>query len=140
MKTCSKCRQEKCLSEFRFLSSQSDGLDYYCRSCRDAGYRKYATTEKGRKTRNEAEKRRRDKGLAKRYIVSDEKSKAHSLVNRAIRSGDMPPAKHLQCALNYANCLGDARDYHHHNGYEGNHALDVIPVCRSCHKKFHADN
>lgn len=30
-----------------------------------------------------------------------------------------------------------ADEYHHPNGYEGKHQLDVIPLCISCHRSLH---
>ena len=35
LKRCSHCRTKKVKSEFYHRSSKKDGLDYYCKSCRD---------------------------------------------------------------------------------------------------------
>jgi hypothetical protein len=48
-------------------------------------------------------------------------------------AGLLPPAKTLLCV----DCGAQAQEYHHHNGYEPEHLLDVIPVCRACHGKRH---
>lgn len=42
MKTCSKCRQEKALSEFGKCSKNADGLRYECKECKRAEDRAYA--------------------------------------------------------------------------------------------------
>lgn len=54
---------------------------------------------------------------------------AHDAVAKAISAKKIPPAKNLNCA----ECDDSAKDYHHHNGYEKEHWLDVTPLCRSCH-------
>lgn len=55
--------------------------------------------------------------------------KARTAVYNAVRDGKLPRASMLQCS----RCLGQAQQYHHHNGYEKEHWLDVIPLCISCH-------
>lgn len=57
---------------------------------------------------------------------------ARLAVRLAVLRGELPPVKTLQCS----NCPNSARDYHHHRGYAQEHWLDVIPVCRHCHKKL----
>lgn len=57
---------------------------------------------------------------------------AHKAITLAIYHGTIPKASTLTCA----ECGGDAREYHHHNGYEESHWLDVIPVCVPCHRKL----
>lgn len=57
---------------------------------------------------------------------------ARLAVRLAVLSGELPPVKTLQCV----NCEEPAVDYHHHRGYAQEHWLDVIPVCRLCHKKL----
>jgi len=59
-----------------------------------------------------------------------EKEKAHSAVRVAIRDGKIKSAKTLKCA----HCERQACDYHHYKGYDKEHRLDVIPLCRYCHK------
>jgi hypothetical protein len=61
------------------------------------------------------------------------KFKARWAVNNAVRDGKLPSVKTLFCG-----CGCRAAHYHHHLGYEIEHWLDVIPLCRSCHNAAHA--
>ena len=58
--------------------------------------------------------------------------RAKNAVSHAIRAGKLPRADSLLCM----NCFEQAKDYHHPN-YEPEHWLDVIPVCKKCHRKIH---
>ena len=51
--------------------------------------------------------------------------RARGAVNRAVKSGKLPPVRTLQCV----DCGAPARDYDHR---DYNRPLDVQPVCRSC--------
>lgn len=63
--------------------------------------------------------------------MSDFKN-AHQAVKRAIETGKLPPIDSVICA----DC-GEAKaeEYHHTNGYEKEHWLNVTPLCLSCHGK-----
>ena len=56
--------------------------------------------------------------------------KARNKVNRAVAKGIIPKASSQTCA----HCGNPAKDYHHHNGYEESNWLDVVPLCKACHK------
>jgi hypothetical protein len=58
---------------------------------------------------------------------------AQTLVGRAVADGRMVRPDTLPCV----RCGKQARQYHHHNGYEPEHYLDVVPMCASCHVKEH---
>ncbi|MEN6507066.1 MAG: hypothetical protein ABFD92_21225 [Planctomycetaceae bacterium] len=58
---------------------------------------------------------------------------ASAIVDAAILRGEIPTPKNLACL----DCGKRAREYHHHNGYDDAHVLDVIPLCRSCHARRH---
>lgn len=87
----------------------------------------------------------RRKAVVKRYMSSPEgrrvtrkaKQHPHRRANRAIRyaieRGDIPSASTLVCT----KCGAPAQHYHHHNGYDLNHWLDVIPLCVPCHGRAH---
>jgi len=49
MKTCTKCGQDKPLSEFYGHPTARDGLGSWCRACRNAHQREYYRTHKGKK-------------------------------------------------------------------------------------------
>jgi len=56
---------------------------------------------------------------------------ARQKVNALVRRGDIPHPRDSFCF----DCRGEAAQYDHHRGYEGDAALDVQPVCVPCHAK-----
>jgi hypothetical protein len=67
------------------------------------------------------------------YLRFREQRKAHNAVNHAVRDGRLEPVMSFCCVL----CGLPAEQYHHHNGYDDDHLLDVIPVCKRCHGRQH---
>lgn len=67
-------------------------------------------------------------------LLSRAKRQAHNFITRKVQLGDLPSAPSRRCI----DCGEPARDYHHHLGYEHIHWLDVVPLCRTCHKMRHA--
>jgi len=133
MKTCSKCKQAKQLSEFNKDRNRKDGVRSYCKSCQRSycqsdkgkvahhkGQRKYRKTEKGKAS---------DKCFATRY---PNRIKAKWAVNHAISAGKMQKASFFKCKY----CPIQAQQYHHPN-YTPEHQLNVVPVCKNCHSKIH---
>jgi len=82
----------------------------------------YRNTEKGKRVCNASEQKYRQENKLKRQ--------AKTRVWNFIHNGRMKPASDCICFY----CHRAARDYHHYLGYERKHWLDVIPVCRICHK------
>jgi hypothetical protein len=60
--------------------------------------------------------------------LSDE---GHNALSWAIHRGELPPANTLTCQERG----NQARDYHHHKGYQPEFWLDVIPLCAKCHRR-----
>ena len=58
------------------------------------------------------------------------RQKAHNAIFKARGRGEIPSPKELCCV----SCGQPALEYHHPNGYEGVNALEVVAVCRPCHK------
>jgi len=58
------------------------------------------------------------------------KKKAYSKIKNEIFMKRMLPAKECKCHF----CSEPANHYHHVSGYEGENALNVIPVCVKCHR------
>jgi hypothetical protein len=52
LKTCSKCKVEKPISEFRKQSATKDGLRYDCKSCQDARQKSHYQQNKERYVSN----------------------------------------------------------------------------------------
>ena len=87
--------------------------------------KKYQKTEKGKRSIRTSEKRF--------YLRNPERSNIKNAVHYAVIIGKLPHLNTLQCHF----CPAKAEQYHHHLGYEPEHRLDVIPVCRICHRKCH---
>ena len=58
---------------------------------------------------------------------------AYIRINSAINGGILQPAKDRKCA----DCCGQARVYHHENGYDKQYQLDVVALCDKCHAIRH---
>jgi hypothetical protein len=70
----------------------------------------------------------------RRIARNPEKHKARWAVNNAIAMGKIPRASTFICS----ECgMHQASQYHHHNGYDEEHRLDVKPVCGKCHRNLH---
>lgn len=63
-----------------------------------------------------------------------ERRAAHKAVSYAVKMGKFPPVWTMVCE----HCQeAQAGHYHHHEGYVGEHRLDVIALCTECHGKAH---
>ena len=122
-------RKYKCSEE-----GMASNKRYYLSEKGKAAARKYSRTKKGKETsyrgnHSEAGKRARDS-----YYQRHKKDhKAHGAVGRAVEAGILPHISTQRCK----DCETAAIDYHHHLGYEKEHWLDVIPLCRKCHQLQH---
>lgn len=65
----------------------------------------------------------------KALLENPEKVKARALVNQRVRFKRIPRASELTCC----NCGAQAKQYHHHMGYDWENRYNVIPVCVPCH-------
>lgn len=86
--------------------------------------KEYRSTKRGRETKKITDGRYRDN--------NPNKVRAWEAVTNAVNSGVIPPAKKLPCQ----DCGKQAREYHHES-YEYDRRLDVIPLCNRCHNKRH---
>ena len=124
---------------------------------RKVSLRKYDKSEKGRKVKIEGAKRYRQKypqkyiecvrryqktkegkfakkRAAKNYELNNpQKVKTRRKVTKATLRGKLQIASHYHCRI----CWNQAEQYHHHRGYEPEHAFDIIPVCKLCHRIIH---
>lgn len=150
-KQCSRCRVNKTVDSFHRNAKAKDGLQYACVKC----IKTYSQSERGRASvgraskryqsrhpetikawkaseagidsRRRAEKKHRDTGKPKARHA------AHGFLKYAVTKGVMPHISTHKCK----ECGVQADHYHHHNGYEKEHWLDVIPLCFACHNKAH---
>jgi len=129
----------------RYRQSEK-GKDYqktyqalYSKSEKYKAYKKrYSQTEKFKIAQKRYRQSEKGKDCyhkkAKQYAIRhQERRKAKSAVNNAIKCGKLPRPDTLHCSY----CPNQAKLYHHHKGYEPKHWLDVIPVCIKCHTKIH---
>lgn len=58
---------------------------------------------------------------------------AHAAVTAAVLADRLPRADWLPCTA----CGAKAYVYHHPNGYDTPHELDVVALCVPCHSKAH---
>lgn len=143
LKRCTECNEIKPFVEFYSDKRKQDGCKHICKKCFGATIVEYHKTERGynvlmaskrrhratehwRETHRLYMKRVRDEG---RY--ADHESARHA-VNFAVQTGNLPSIHTRQCA----DCGKVAQEYHHES-YERDRWLDVIPLCESCHTRRH---
>lgn len=70
------------------------------------------------------------------YTGENEKDNCKLAVYQAVKSGKLQPASNFSCSV-----CGEkqATMYHHPNGYDPEHRLDVVPVCNPCHYVVHQE-
>lgn len=162
-KFCSTCKETKPADAFYLRNDRR--LNSACIDCARRAARDYWTShrtemlEKARKYQNANKQMLRDRDRERRsdpayrektsiklrgwrernrkYIAAYNQSlpvKARNRVNKLIESGKLPHPTTLLCA----DCQQVMADhYHHFNGYEREHWLDVIPLCTVCHGRAH---
>lgn len=102
---------------------------------RKTAQQKYNKSDKGKTSQRKYDKSKKGKDNNRKYREGNqEKIKAQTIVTRSIRKGDLPKASTLKCT----NCNKQAADYHHWS-YDKKYWLDVIPLCRQCHKDLHKE-
>jgi len=102
-----------------------------------ASHKRHRQSEKFKATRKryrQTEKCKKNQIAAIKHfrIRHPEQRKAKDAVNYAIKTGRLIRPDTLQCHY----CPAQAKQYHHHKGYEHEHWLHVIPVCLKCHGKI----
>ena len=114
-KTCSKCGNTKPLESFSKDRAKKDGHRPECRKC-DAKYRR-TDSYRSNHSRYKAQ--------------SPEKQKAHRLINKAIKSGELTrPSTCSKCGNNGAIEA-------HHEDYTK--PRDIVWLCRTCHAQRHVE-
>jgi hypothetical protein len=148
-KKCGRCKQVKSVDNFGLDNKRPDKLTVQCKQCQQEYYKnnfqkiidrvnQWRKTDTGKASR----KIEREKYYSINKSIICERTKkrreekpdaeqAHHAVNHAVASGKIPRVKTMKCVY----CDNGAVDYHHHKGYDRENWLEVIPVCRSCHKK-----
>lgn len=147
MKCCSKCKQEKPITEFHKDKYRPDGFTTQCKECRlkkkyeydktsaaKAKAAQHRKTAKYKVRRSRYQKTEKAKATRRRYEKTHRAVlNAGQTVHRAIKVGKLKPVYECKCFY----CEEKAQEYHHYLGYEKKHWLSVLPLCRSCHIKRH---
>jgi len=161
-KKCTQCGRSKNINDFRKRARSPGGIRAECKECQDNYQRKYyqsnsakvisknkewvinnpersdAIKTKWRQNHPEVGKnwarnnpdKIRD-STRKQRLIHPERSRARKAVQNAITRGDIKKASEFICR----SCnIKQASQYHHYLGYEKEHWLDVVPLCRKCHK------
>ena len=91
----------------------------------------FSKSDKGKECQDKYRKsNKRKESLNKWKSNNPNKIKANSKVSNAIRDERLQPPSNFICQ----ECkIAQAQEYHHWS-YEPEYWLDVIPLCRSCHK------
>jgi hypothetical protein len=158
LKSCSKCGQPKTLDEFNKDKLQKDGHRPDCKECRkkqqseyrnrpsvyttraeyrkehaenNRSYAKMSYKKNGRTRSIEGDRVRRNQWRHNNPLATN----AHDAVQRAVQDGRLPAASNQICH----KCHAQADEYHHYLGYQKDVWLNVIPLCRSCHKLIHLE-
>lgn len=149
-KKCTMCSSKKPKSDFYRNRSRPDGYGSQCKTCAarysqssagKAAVRRYSKSEAGRRARKQ--RRQTSEGKARlsarhaRYRKRHpNRRKAREAVHYAIRIGQLQLVSVQTCA----DCPNPATAHHHYLGYEKQHWLDVIPLCRNCHRTRHQES
>jgi len=117
----------------------SGGVRHQCKKCVSIYHAARAKTDAGRARAADRQKIYRRSPMYKRLSAiryanrNKERTCARNYVNKQILRGKFPRASSQVCTV----CGNPAQMYHHHNGYEAEHRMDVVPVCFVCHKAQH---
>ena len=148
-KNCRACKRTKPIAEFYKEKSNKDGHRNKCKTCHLKYMKEYHQTKKGKvaQRKGQARYRKTDKNKAaqKRYwqsekgkvvqkrfrVLCPEHYKAKSSVNNAVKLGKLLSVSSLTCYY-----CGTKAEQYHHPSYEPKHHLDVIPVCKKCHRAY----
>jgi aspartate carbamoyltransferase regulatory subunit len=130
---------------FHKKTGGKNGLDAQCKDCQTKYYQAYVASEHGKaiieRYRNNPQviearkkyKKLKAKGRPPHLPDRWERMLARGRVSNAVRVGKLPHVSTQNCVY----CGKQAIQYHHYLGYEREHTLDVLPVCRSCHSLIH---
>lgn len=110
-KMCRKCNRLLNRDHFYARNHRKEYIQGYCRDCKRAMAREWYEQNRER---------------------LKPRQKARDAVMIAVRSRRIPRPDELSCT----GCGKPGQQYHHYLGYEREHWLDVIPVCRRCHRSF----
>lgn len=124
-KRCVRCEQVKSLSDYARSKATKDGRQSWCRECHREYFRKWRDPAK--ETERVLQWQAKNREHVRRI------GKAQAAVQNAIKRGELKPAECCE------DCGSDERLDAHHEDYARSKWLDVVWLCRSCHKSRHGE-
>lgn len=119
-KYCIGCERELPKTEFTNHPDHRDGKYTYCMDC--SARRNRELYNKNPEIFKESNKRWTER--------NPEKRRAHIMINVAVKSGKIKRPSICE------SCKETKKvEAHHHNGYSEEHILDVVWLCRKCHRR-----
>ena len=132
IKECHRCKQVKSILEFDKNHPSKDGHINICKTCKSKYNRKYKQTEQGKTAHRRYNQSEKGKARYRRYYIRhSDQIRAKNAVNHAIRAGKLHRPDILFCKYCYEKAV-----HYRHPDYSK--LLDVIPLCRKCHRKIHS--
>lgn len=131
MKTCFKCGETKALDEFYVHPEMADGHMNKCKVCtrKDTHVHRLQNLEHFR-AYDRSRGNRQGSEYTKFYRVQNpEKSRAHQLINKHVRSGKIQRPEACTSCGRVGHLEGHHEDY--------SRPLDVIWLCSPCHRAKH---
>lgn len=136
-KTCFKCKMQKAHDAFYRHPAMSDGRLGKCIECTKADVAKHRAEnldlirEYDRARSSQPHRAELRNKITRRWVGEHaDRRKAHSIVNYALRSGQIKKAEHcLNCGA------GEGLEAHHP---DYSRPLDVVWLCVPCHRQTHA--
>lgn len=151
-KRCFRCTLHKPLTDFPANKNFADGYGNECKECKKVRDREYRSRPEVKARRLQWHQENRDNYKGRYSYEIDWKkysnttkawhdrnpnaSRAYNMLRGAIRKGAIPKVSECLCS----QCGKAAEDYHHPNGYDPGHELDVVPLCKSCHQLTHGSH
>lgn len=137
-KSCTKCHETKPLDAFPVDTKMKSGRDSWCRKCRSKSVTQRRKVVRAERLAYEREYRtrnrpRRNEQSRQYKIAHRDRIRANLTVQRAMSNGKLQHISLCFCA----QCGNSAKEYHHEDYSK---PLAVIPLCKSCHRLWHATN
>jgi hypothetical protein len=134
LKTCSRCREAKPLSDFGPNRTRHDGVQAYCRGCARAVCQEHRRAHPEMALANTRRNAPHRDGKRANHLYAHRAPhaiSAHQAVCKALKSGKL--VRPARCS----RCPNTERLHAHHDDYT--RKLDVTWLCTRCHHARHAE-
>lgn len=128
-KKCRKCGEVKHIDKFNLDKRNNDKHSGTCRNCNNLRCYAYEKTERGKQVKRKYHSSLKGRlQQARMRFIHRKERKARWILQRAVDSGRIIKPQICSCGNNL-NIEAHHPDY--------NKSLDVVWLCRTCHKKIH---